>query len=80
MKASIGRIVLYQCPGSPGGEFWATTLPAIITKVKDKETQKCELFVINSNGVYFKAVPYSEELSPGHWSWMPYQKQQEKGV
>jgi hypothetical protein len=74
-KASIGRIVLYCKYGTPGGEHKPEPSPAIITQVLDEASQKCQLFVMNPNGVYFNQTPYSEELKPGHWSWMPYQKE-----
>lgn len=78
MKASIGRIVLYCKYGTPGGEHKPEPSPAIITQVLDETTQKCQLFVMNPNGVYFNPTPYAEELTPGHWSWMPFQKEQAK--
>lgn len=74
-KASIGRVVLYCKYGTPGGEHKSEPSPAIITQVLEEESQKCQLFVMNPNGVYFNPTPYSEELKPGHWSWMPYQKE-----
>lgn len=75
-KASIGRVVLYCKYGTPGGEHLPEPSPAIVTKVLNEETQECQLVVFNPNGLYFNPTPYSEELKPGHWSWMPYQKQQ----
>ena len=68
-KASIGRVVIYCKYGTPGGEHKPEPSPAIITQVLDETTQKCQLFVMNPNGVYFNPTPYSEELKPGHWSW-----------
>lgn len=69
MKPSIGRIVLYQKYGTPGGEHKATPSPAVITEVLDETTGECQLFVMNPNGVYFNKTPYSVEPKPGHWTW-----------
>lgn len=69
MKPTIGRIVMYQRYGSPGGEHKAEPSPAIISQVTNPETQECQLFVINPNGLYFNTTPYSETPKPGHWSW-----------
>lgn len=68
---SIGRIVHYQKYGTPGGEHKSEPSAAIITKVINGETQECQLFVMNPNGVYFNPTPFSEEPKPGHWSWPP---------
>lgn len=70
-KASIGRVVLYHRYGSPNGEHKPEPSPAIITKVLDEETQRCQLFVMNPNGLYFNDTPFSEEPKSGHWSWPP---------
>jgi hypothetical protein len=70
-KASIGRTVHYGRYGSPGGEHLPEPSPAIITKVLDEETQECQLFVMNPNGLYFNPTPYSESPKPGCWSWPP---------
>lgn len=69
MKPTIGRTVHYMRFGSPGGEHKAEPSPAVIVQVLCEETGKCQLFVMNPNGVYFNPTPYSEELKPGHWSW-----------
>lgn len=69
-KPTIGRIVHYQRYGTPGGEHKAEPSPAIVTQVLD-ETGKCQLFVMNPNGVYHNATPYSETPKPGHWNWPP---------
>jgi hypothetical protein len=68
-KASIGRIVHYQKYGTASGEHKSEPSPAIITKVLDEESQKCQLFVMNPNGVYFNPTPFAEIPTPGHWSW-----------
>lgn len=69
MKPTIGRIVLYQRYGTPGGEHKAEPSPAIITNIINEETQECQLFVMNPNGVYFNPTPFSETPKPGCWSW-----------
>lgn len=71
MKVSIGRTVHYQRFGSPGGEHQAEPSPAVVVKVLNEGTQECQLFVMNPNGVYFNATPFSEEPKPGHWNWPP---------
>ena len=70
-KASVCRMVLYHRFGSPNGEHKPEPSPAVITKVLDEETQRCQLFVMNPNGLYFNDTPFSEEPKPGHWSWPP---------
>lgn len=69
---SIGRMVHYMRYGSPGGEHKAEPSPAVITQILDAETGKCQLFVMNPNGVYHNATEYSEEPKPGCWSWPPF--------
>lgn len=68
---AIGRIVHYMKYGTPGGEHKPEPSAAVITQVLDAETKKCQLFVMNPNGVYFNPTPYSETYKPGHWSWPP---------
>lgn len=68
-KAFIGAQVLYCKYGTPGGEHLPEPSPAIVTKVLNEETQECQLFVMNPNGIYFNPTKYSEEMKPGHWSW-----------
>lgn len=70
-KPSIGRIVHYQRYGTPGGEHKSEPSAAIITSINDEATQRCQLFVMNPNGVYFNDTPYSETPKPGHWNWPP---------
>lgn len=70
-RASIGRVVHYQKYGTPGGEHLPTPSPAMITLVLNEDTQECQLFVMNPNGVYFNPTPFSETPKPGHWNWPP---------
>ncbi len=74
IEPTVGRVVHYMRYGSPGGEHKPEISPAVITKVLDDQG-KCALFVMNPNGCYFNETPYAEEYTPGHWSWMPFQKQ-----
>lgn len=70
-RPSVGRVVHYQKYGTPGGEHKSEPSAAVITKVNDRDTKRCQLFVMNPNGVYFNDTPYSEMPKPGHWSWPP---------
>jgi hypothetical protein len=70
-KPTIGRTVHYHRYGSPGGEHKPEPSPAVITQILDEESGKCQLFVMNPNGVYFNPTPFSEEPKPGHWNWPP---------
>lgn len=65
---SIGRIVWYMKFGTPGGEFKSEPSPAIITKVEE-DGLTCHLCIMNPTGLFFNKVPYSQEPTPGHWSW-----------
>lgn len=66
---SIGRIVHYGRHGSPDGTHLPEPSPAVITKVLAGD--RCSLFVMNPNGLYFQECEYSETPKPGHWSWPP---------
>lgn len=70
-KPSVGRIVHYQRYGTPNGEHKSEPSAAIITAVTCPESKKCQLFVMNPNGVYFNDTPYSETPKAGHWNWPP---------
>lgn len=70
-KPSICRMVHYQRYGTPLGEHLPEPSPAVIVKVLDEATSRCQLFVMNPNGLYFNDTPYSEEPKPGHWNWPP---------
>lgn len=71
MKPSIGRIVHYQRWGSPGSPHASEPSPAVIVNVLNEETQECQIFVMNPNGLYFNPTPYSETPKQGHWNWPP---------
>ena len=78
-KPSVGRIVHYQKYGTAGGEHKSEPSPAVITKILDEESGRCQLFVMNPNGLYFNTTPYSETPKPGHWSWPPRNGQEAGG-
>lgn len=70
MEPSVGRIVHYQSYGTPGGEYPSTERAAVITEVVGGGA--VGLCVLNPEGLFFnKDVPYSEQPSPGCWSWPP---------
>ncbi len=73
---SIGRIVHYHSYGTPGGEYASEPRAAIITAVSayDDGTviSTVDLCVLNPEGMFFnRAVKYSDEPTPGHWTWPP---------
>lgn len=70
-KPSIGRVVHYHRYGSPDGTHKPEPSAAVVTKVLDESTNRCQLFVMNPNGLYFNDTPFSEEPKPGHWNWPP---------
>lgn len=70
-KPTIGRIVLYQRFGTPGGEHKSEASPAIITQVLD-DIGTCELFVMNPRGTYHNTTRFAgAEPKPGCWHWPP---------
>lgn len=71
MQPSVGRIVHYTRLGSLDGTHLPEPSPAVITKVINEATKKCQLFVMNPNGLYFNETEYSEQPKPGCWHWPP---------
>lgn len=77
MKPSIGRIVHYHSYGTPNGEYLPEVRAAIVTEVQEFENSDgvefyVGLCVLNPTGMFFnRAVKFSEEPKPGHWSWPP---------
>lgn len=67
-KPSIGRIVLYNHPGSADGTYPPTQSPAIVLKVYEDNT--VDLWVFGPKGLH-KDGPYSEGDGPCQWSWPP---------
>jgi hypothetical protein len=76
-KPSMGRIVIYNHPGSADGKYPPMKSPAIIQAIclehpGDTDNEyKVDLFVMsNGNGTFFaKGIEYGYEGS--HWNWPP---------
>lgn len=66
MKPSIGRIVIYQHPGSADGKFPPQKSPAIIQAVLDEEGT-CRLFVFGPKGQHMDECKQGN--GPCEWSW-----------
>lgn len=78
-KPSIGRVVIYNHPGSADGKWPAMKSPAIVQSVYTTAVdpndpgpgnhEVCDLFVMSvTNGIFFaKQIPYGDTGS--HWSW-----------
>ena len=71
-SASIGRIVIYNHPGSADGKFAPKQSPAIIQKVNDDGT--VELFVMSVyGGIFFNhevEFSYGAPGRPSTWQWV----------
>lgn len=79
--ATMGRIVLYNHPGSADGKYPPIQSPAVVmnaytTAVDAEDPQKgnhtiCDLFVMsNTGGIFFaKNIPEGKALTPSTWSW-----------
>jgi hypothetical protein len=66
-RPSIGRIVVYNHPGSADGKFGRVQSPAIIQKVN--EDGSCQLFVMStSKGLWF-SDNISQGDGPSQWNW-----------
>lgn len=66
---AVGRIVLYQSFGTPGGEFTSLPRAALVTEVIDANKGDIGLCVINPTGIFFGRALYSAQPKPGTWSW-----------
>ena len=67
MKPTVGRILLYQSYGSPGGEYLPEERPALITKVySDSEVH---VTVFTPNGSFSNKCLIATEPTPGFVSW-----------
>lgn len=67
-KPSVGKIVHYteKYPDhSPGPQA------AVISKVQNRDTGLCQLFIFDEAGVYFNSVPHALHPMPGYWNWPP---------
>lgn len=69
---SMGRVVIYNHPGSAGGKYPPMQSPAIVMKVADEDTGACDLFVMsNSGGMFFpkSILPADGEDKATKWEW-----------
>ncbi len=66
-KPSIGRIVLYNHPGSADGTYPPCQSPAIIQRVNG---ETCFLWVFGQYGVQFQPAATQGD-GPCQWNWPP---------
>ncbi len=70
MKPSIGRIVIYNHPGSADGKYPPQQSPAIIQAVITPDNAAptvCRLFVFGPKGQHMDEVPQGN--GPCQWNW-----------
>lgn len=67
-KPSIGRIVIYNHPGSADGKYAPTQSPAIIQHVAPDGT--CRLFVFGPKGQHMDDG-LAQGDGPCQWNWPP---------
>ena len=67
MNPSIGRIVVYNHPGSADGKFAPKQSPAIVQKVNEDGT--VELFVMSVYGGLFFNHNVAQGQGPSQWQW-----------
>jgi hypothetical protein len=71
-EPSIGRIVVYNHPGSADGKFLKKQSPAIIQKVNipfGPNQETVELFVMSVYGGIFFNHDVVQGDGPGQWNW-----------
>jgi hypothetical protein len=66
-KPSIGRIVVYNHPGSADGKFPAKQSPALIQKVNEDGT--IEMVVFSVYGGLFFNHNVEQGGGPSQWNW-----------
>jgi hypothetical protein len=66
-QPSIGRIVVYNHPGSADGKFPPKQSPAIVQKVNEDGT--VELFVMSVYGGIFFNHSVEQGDGPSQWNW-----------
>lgn len=66
MKPSIGRIVVYNHPGSADGTYPPTQSPAIVQKANPDGT--AHLWVFGPKGLHIDG-PYIQGDGPCQWNW-----------
>lgn len=74
IKPSIGRIVIYNHPGSADGKFPPKQSPAIIQKVNmenpdDNQSTSVELVVFSVYGGMFFNHNVEQGDGPSQWNW-----------
>lgn len=67
MKPSIGRIVVYNHPGSADGRFPPKQSPAVVQRVNEDGT--VELFVMSVYGGLFFNHNVEQGDGPSQWQW-----------
>jgi hypothetical protein len=72
MKPTIGRIVLYNHPGSACGKYAPTQSPAIIQNVA--EDGSCTLWVFGPKGIH-QDSGLKEGKGACQWEWPPFNKE-----
>lgn len=66
---TIGRIVVYNHPGSADRKFPPKQSPAIVQRVNEDGT--VELFVMSTYGGIFFNHNVSQGDGPSQWNWPP---------
>jgi len=71
MKPSIGRVVVYNHPGSADGKFPPKQSPAIVQKVNEDGSIEMVVFSVYGGLFFNHDVAYSpiETPAPSTWSW-----------
>jgi hypothetical protein len=77
-KPSMGRVVIYNHPGSADGKYPPAKSPAIVQKVTADDSDgnigmSVDLFVMsNTGGIFFpKNVPFQSGDEGSSWNWPP---------
>jgi len=70
-KPSIGRIVVYNHPGSADGKYPPMQSPAVVQKAKvfGDDVSTCDLFVMSVTGGIFFAKDIAQGDGPSTWNW-----------
>jgi hypothetical protein len=76
MKPTIGRIVIYNHPGSADGTYPPMQSPAIVQKAYDDGS--ADLWVFGKNGLH-KDGPLKQGSGPCQWHW-PEKVEENKGT
>ncbi len=70
---TVGRLVYYTSTDLPDAEYPAPERAALVTAVHNATV--VDLCVFNPEGLFFPRWVLQGER-PGHWDWMPFQKDQ----